>query len=105
MLIKLFYLGRVIQHAFNFTQKPRNFYRFGIVFIAACGKCFFAVSGRGEAFKSGGRVVKNVTGYDLCKLLSGSYGTLAVMTDVTLKVLPRPEKTRTVMIFGQDELV
>jgi len=62
-----------------------------------------AVSGRGEVFKSGGRVVKNVTGYDLCKLLAGSYGTLAVMTDVTLKVLPRPEKTRTVMIFGQDE--
>ena len=62
-----------------------------------------AVSGRGEAFKSGGRVVKNVTGYDLCKLLAGSYGTLAVMTDVTLKVLPRPEKTRTVMVFGQDE--
>jgi glycolate oxidase FAD binding subunit len=62
-----------------------------------------AVSGRGEAFKSGGRVVKNVTGYDLCKLLAGSHGTLAVMTDVTLKVLPRPEKTRTVMIFGQDD--
>lgn len=62
-----------------------------------------AVSGRGEAFKSGGRVVKNVTGYDLCKLLAGSYGTLAVMTDVTVKVLPRPEKTRTVLTLGQDE--
>ena len=62
-----------------------------------------AVSGRGEAFKSGGRVVKNVTGYDLCKLLAGSYGTLAVMTDVTVKVLPRPEKARTVLIFGQDD--
>jgi glycolate oxidase FAD binding subunit len=62
-----------------------------------------AVSGRGEVFKSGGRVVKNVTGYDLCKLLAGSYGTLAVMTDVTLKVLPRPEKTRTVLVFGQDD--
>jgi len=62
-----------------------------------------AVSGRGEGFKSGGRVVKNVTGYDLCKLLAGSYGTLAVMTDVTLKVLPRPEKTRTVLVFGQDD--
>lgn len=61
-----------------------------------------AVSGRGEGFKSGGRVVKNVTGYDLCKLLAGSHGTLAVMTEVTLKVLPRPEKTRTVMVFGQD---
>ncbi len=62
-----------------------------------------AVSGRGEVFKSGGRVVKNVTGYDLCKLLAGSHGTLAIMTDVTLKVLPRPEKTRTVMVFGQND--
>lgn len=59
-----------------------------------------AVSGRGEAFKSGGRVVKNVTGYDLCKLLAGSYGTLAVMSEVTLKVLPAPEKTRTALVFG-----
>src|SRR5262245_58293377 len=50
-----------------------------------------AVSGRGETFKSGGRVVKNVTGYDLCKILAGSFGTLAVMTDVTIKTLPRSE--------------
>ena len=64
---------------------------------------FSAVSGRGESFKSGGRVVKNVTGYDLCKLLAGSYGTLAVMTTVTLKVLPKPEKTRTVLLYGLDE--
>ncbi|MDP6407420.1 MAG: FAD-binding protein [Alphaproteobacteria bacterium] len=58
------------------------------------------VSGRGEAFKSGGRVVKNVTGYDMSKLLAGSFGTLAAMTEVTLKVLPAPERTRTVLIAG-----
>ena len=62
-----------------------------------------AVSGRGEVFKSGGRVVKNVTGYDLGKLLAGSYGTLAAMTAVTVKVLPAPEKTRTVLLLGLDD--
>ncbi|BBK41061.1 2-hydroxy-acid oxidase [Allostella vacuolata] len=61
-----------------------------------------AVSGRGEAFKAGGRVVKNVTGYDLCKLLAGSHGTLAVMHSVTFKVLPVPEKARTILVFGLD---
>ncbi len=62
-----------------------------------------AVSGRGETFKSGGRVVKNVTGYDLCKLLAGSWGTLGVMTDVTLKVLPRCETEATLVLHGLDE--
>jgi glycolate dehydrogenase FAD-binding subunit len=59
-----------------------------------------AVSGRGESFKSGGRVVKNVTGYDLCKLMAGSWGTLAAMTDVTIKVLPRAETEQTLLIRG-----
>jgi len=59
-----------------------------------------AVSGRGESFKSGGRVVKNVTGYDLCKLVAGSWGTLCAMTDVTIKVLPRPETEQTLLIRG-----
>ncbi|MEA2934853.1 MAG: glycolate oxidase binding subunit [Variibacter sp.] len=61
---------------------------------------FRAVSGRGEAFKAGGRVVKNVTGYDLSKLLAGSWGTLAAMTDVTVKVLPRAETEETVLVHG-----
>jgi glycolate oxidase FAD binding subunit len=59
-----------------------------------------AVSGFGDAFKTGGKVVKNVTGYDLCKLLTGSWGTLAVMTEATLKVMPKPEAERTVMLRG-----
>jgi glycolate oxidase FAD binding subunit len=63
-----------------------------------------AVSGRGETFKSGGRVVKNVTGYDLCKLMAGSHGTLAAMTDITVKVLPAAEKTRTALLLGLDDV-
>ena len=61
---------------------------------------FTAVGGRGERFKAGGKVVKNVTGYDLPKLMAGSFGTLAVMTSVTVKVLPAAEKSRTVLAFG-----
>ncbi|MGC2811552.1 MAG: FAD-binding protein [Bradyrhizobium sp.] len=63
-----------------------------------------AVSGFGDSFKAGGKVVKNVTGYDLCKLLAGSWGTLAVMTEVTLKVMPRPESERTLVLRGLDDL-
>jgi glycolate oxidase FAD binding subunit len=47
--------------------------------------------------------VKNVTGYDLAKLMAGSFGTLAALTDVTVKVLPAPEKTRTVLLFGLED--
>ena len=63
-----------------------------------------AVSGFGESFKTGGKVVKNVTGYDLCKLLAGSWGTLAVMTEVTLKVMPRPEAESTILLRGLDHM-
>ena len=59
-----------------------------------------AVSGRGEVFKSGGRVMKNVTGYDLCRGIAGSWGTLAVMSEVTMKVLPRAQATRTLLFIG-----
>jgi glycolate oxidase FAD binding subunit len=62
-----------------------------------------AVSGRGEAFKSGGRVVKNVTGYDLSKVMAGSWGTLAVVTDLTFKVLPAAETEATLVLRGLSE--
>lgn len=61
---------------------------------------FEAVSGRGEVFKAGGRVVKNVTGYDLMKLMAGSWGTLAILTQATIKVLPAPRTEATLLIFG-----
>ncbi len=59
-----------------------------------------AVSGRGEVFKSGGRVVKNVTGYDLAKGVTGSYGTLTVLTDIIVKILPKAETEQTLSIYG-----
>src|SRR5215469_8858787 len=61
---------------------------------------FSGVNGRGETFKSGGRVMKNVTGYDLSKLLAGSWGTLAVLDEVSVKVLPAPDQTRTLLLLG-----
>lgn len=64
---------------------------------------FEAVSGRGESFKSGGRVVKNVTGYDVSKLIAGSWGTLAALTTVTIKTLPRPQTQASVVVCGLDD--
>ncbi len=62
-----------------------------------------AIGGDGQSFRSGGRVVKNVTGFDLPKLLTGSHGTLAAMTDITIKVLPAPEATRTLVLLELDD--
>lgn len=62
-----------------------------------------AVNGRAEVFRSGGRVMKNVTGYDLCRALTGSWGTLGILTEVTFKVLPWPEQCATLVYLGLPE--
>jgi glycolate oxidase FAD binding subunit len=63
---------------------------------------FRGVNGRGEIIKSGGTVVKNVTGYDLSKLICGAYGTLVALTEITFKASPLPEKSKTLIIHNQN---
>jgi glycolate oxidase FAD binding subunit len=87
-------LGGVVAVGFSGPRRPRA----GAVRDHVLGVA--AVSGRGETFIGGGKVVKNVTGYDIPKLMTGSYGTLAVLTEITIKVLPAPEDTRTLLVQG-----
>ncbi len=64
---------------------------------------FQAITGRGDVIRGGGKVVKNVTGYDLSKLMCGSFGTLGAFTELCVKVVPRPETERTVVVPGLEE--
>ncbi len=64
---------------------------------------FSAINGFGEAWKAGGRVVKNVTGYDMAKLQAGAFGTLSVLTELALRVVPQPETACTLLLPGMSD--
>jgi len=66
---------------------------------------FRGVNGKGDVIKSGGTVVKNVTGYDLSKLVTGSFGTLTALTEITFKVLPKKDSISTLVIYSEDNKV
>jgi len=66
---------------------------------------FRGVNGKGDIIKSGGTVVKNVTGYDLSKLVTGSFGTLTALTEITFKVLPKKDSISTLVIYSENNKV
>ena len=66
---------------------------------------FRGVNGTGDIIKSGGTVVKNVTGYDLSKLVTGSFGTLTALTEITFKVLPKKDSISTLVIYSEDNKI
>ena len=66
---------------------------------------FRGINGKGDIIKSGGVVVKNVTGYDLSKLVTGSFGTLVALTEITFKVLPKKDSINTIVIYSEDNKI
>ncbi len=66
---------------------------------------FRAINGKGDIIKSGGTVVKNVTGYDLSKLVTGSFGTLVALTEITFKVLPTKDSINTIVVYSEDDKI
>ena len=66
---------------------------------------FRGINGKGNIIKSGGVVVKNVTGYDLSKLVTGSFGTLVALTEITFKVLPKKDSINTIVIYSEDNKI